>query len=76
MVYFDLPQLAWIGADSGIAVSPFDVTELSTAISRLAHDESLRASLGRGARERSSAYDSDVTGERYRALVAELLGST
>ncbi|HEY6422188.1 MAG TPA: glycosyltransferase family 4 protein [Pseudonocardiaceae bacterium] len=73
VVYFDLPQLAWIGADSGIAVSPFDVTDLSAAIFRLAHDESLRASLGRGARERSSAYDSDVTGARYRTLVAELL---
>lgn len=74
VVYFDLPQLAWVGADSGIAVRAFDVDGLGRAISRLVHDGSLRARLGRGARDRSAAYDSELTGARYRTLAAELLG--
>ncbi|HXV93432.1 MAG TPA: glycosyltransferase family 4 protein, partial [Pseudonocardia sp.] len=74
VVYFDLPQLAWIGPGAGVAVRPFDVAELGAAISRLAGDGSLRARLGRRARERSADYDSESAGARYRALVAELLG--
>jgi glycosyltransferase involved in cell wall biosynthesis len=76
VVYFDLPQLAWIGADSGLAVHPFDATGLAAAVSRLARDGSLRARLGRGARERSAGYDAEAVGERYRTLVAGLLGRT
>ena len=74
VVHFDLPQLAWIGAGCGVAVRPFDVAGLGAAISRLGYDESLRTRLGRGARDRSAAYDAQLTGERYRTLVAELLG--
>jgi phosphatidyl-myo-inositol alpha-mannosyltransferase len=74
VVHFELPQLAWIGAGSGVAVRPFDAGDLATALSRLARDTSLRARLGRGARERSADYDAEVVGERYRTLVAGLLG--
>jgi phosphatidyl-myo-inositol alpha-mannosyltransferase len=73
VVYFDLPQLAWIGAGSGIAVRPFDVAGLAAAVSRLARDGSLRARLGREGREVSAGYDAEATGECYRTLVAELL---
>jgi glycosyltransferase involved in cell wall biosynthesis len=73
VVYFDLPQLAWIGAGSGIAVRPFDIAGLAAAVSRLARDGSLRARLGREGREVSAGYDAEATGECYRTLVAELL---
>jgi phosphatidyl-myo-inositol alpha-mannosyltransferase len=76
VVHFELPQLAWIGTGSGLPVRPFDAADLSDAVSRLAHDPSLRARLGRGARERSAGYDAEAAGERYRALVVELLGRT
>jgi glycosyltransferase involved in cell wall biosynthesis len=75
VVHFELPQLAWIGAGSGIAVRAFDGDELAAAVARLVHDGSLRARLGRGARDRSAAYDAALTGDRYRTLVAELLAS-
>ncbi len=74
VVYFDLPQLDWIGPGSGVAVPQFDVGRLATAISQLSRDAALRTRLGRGARERSGAYDAAATGERYRALVSELVG--
>lgn len=76
VVHFDLPQLSWIGADAGIAVRTFDVAELGATVSRMARDESLRSRLGEAARVRSADYDSETTAERYRALVADLLGRT
>jgi len=74
VVHFDLPQLAWMADGGGVAVRPFDVGALAAAVERLARDRSLRARLGRQARERSAAFDAQMTGERYRRLVAELLG--
>jgi len=74
VVYFDLPQLDWIGAGSGVAVPQFDVGRLTTAVSQLSRDPALRARLGRGGRALSAAYDAGATGERYRVLVAELAG--
>ncbi|MBA3907222.1 MAG: glycosyltransferase family 4 protein [Pseudonocardiales bacterium] len=75
VVHFDLERLSWIGDASGIAVPAFDVAALRAAILDLLVDAPRRADLGRGARERSLGYAwPDVT-LRYRALVADLLGT-
>jgi phosphatidylinositol alpha-mannosyltransferase len=74
VVCFDLDRLAWIRGDCAVRVPPFDVGALAAAIGRLAADPVYRAELGRRAYALSGGYDWDTVGERYRALVASVLG--
>ena len=73
VICFDLPQLAWISADSAVRVPPYDVPALGAAIGALARDPERRRDMGRRAYELSGDYDWDVIGERYRSLVSAML---
>jgi glycosyltransferase involved in cell wall biosynthesis len=74
VVCFDLPRLAWIGADCAVKVPPFDVDSLRDALRDLVGDPERRAALGRCGRARSASYDWTAIGARYRELVATLAG--
>lgn len=76
VVCFDLPRLAWIRTDCAVRVPPFDVAQLALAVHELAAKPDYRAELGRRAYALSGDYDWDRIGERYRTLVATVLGET
>ncbi|WP_250007239.1 glycosyltransferase family 4 protein [Actinoplanes sp. M2I2] len=73
VVYFDLPQLRWIGDDCAIPVPAFDVDALGRAMRDLATDAARRESLGRRGYARSLDHDWDVLGDRYRSVVQNVL---
>jgi len=76
VVCFDLPRLAWIPTDCAVRVPPFDVAQFALAVHELAAKPEYRAELGRRAYALSGDYDWDRIGERYRTLVATVLGET
>ncbi|GAA0492365.1 hypothetical protein Ade02nite_68990 [Paractinoplanes deccanensis] len=74
VVCFDLPQLRWMGDDCVVRVPPFDVPALGRALRDLVADPRRRAELGRRGYDFSRNHDWEVIGERYRALIDELIG--
>jgi glycosyltransferase involved in cell wall biosynthesis len=67
-----IPDLVEDGA-TGILVSPRSVEELTSAISRLAHDPELRRALGQAAQARVASFASATTIVRqWRALYADV----
>jgi phosphatidyl-myo-inositol alpha-mannosyltransferase len=74
VVCFALPRLAWIRGDCAVRVPAFDVGRLAAAMGDLAARPEYRAELGRRAYALSGRYDWDTVAERYRAVVASVLG--
>ncbi|MEJ2868913.1 glycosyltransferase family 4 protein [Actinomycetospora sp. OC33-EN08] len=74
VIHFDLPRLAWIGREGGIAVPSFSVPHLHDAMARMLADREGRVAMGRAARRHSLGYDRRITEERYVDLVAGLTG--
>ncbi|WP_203820102.1 glycosyltransferase family 4 protein [Paractinoplanes ferrugineus] len=73
VVYFDLPQLRWIGDDCAIPVPAFDVAALARGMHRVANDATLRRTLGRRGHARSLEHDWEVVGDRYGAVIETAL---
>jgi glycosyltransferase involved in cell wall biosynthesis len=75
VVAFDCPQgpAELIGhRDDGLLVPAEDVEGLTAALLEVIGDEPLRHRLGRRARQSARAYDLEVVGARWVALLAEL----
>ena len=73
VVHFGLPELAWIPADAGVKVTPFDVGELAAAIGDLSRDAARRHRLGRNARAYAERHLAAASDDAYAAFVAEIL---
>ncbi|MBD8533849.1 glycosyltransferase family 4 protein [Plantibacter sp. CFBP 13570] len=70
-----LPGLdeAVVDGVSGVLVPSGDTAALADAITRLLGDGELRARLARGALDRASDYTIEGAGDRYRALMLDIL---
>jgi glycosyltransferase involved in cell wall biosynthesis len=75
VVASDLPGINEAVRDghNGLLVPPGDAGALAAAITRLADDPSLRATLGVKARATALSYSTDAVGERYRALLHRIM---
>jgi phosphatidylinositol alpha-mannosyltransferase len=69
VVYFDLPQLRWLGTEAAIRVPAFDVDSFAAAVRTLASDDVQRASMGRAARETAERYSRTEIGRRHLDII-------
>lgn len=73
VVASDVPPIPEILGETGCLV-PNEPTAFREAIQRLQNDPSLRAELGRRARERAASLDASLMEQRERDLYLELIG--
>lgn len=73
VVHFDLPQLAWIPSECGVAVPCFDTALLAQAALGLSVDVARRSAAGHAARAFAERFLAGQGADAYTRLVQELL---